>query len=162
MKEIPNYEGLYQISTFGDVFGLKRAKFILPQKHKHGYLQVGLSKDGKVIRYLIHRLVAKTFIPNPLNLSQVNHKNGIKNDNRVENLEWCDNSYNSKHAHDNGLRTHKILVGENARNAKLSEADVNEIRTKYKSKILNQKELSLEYGVTQATISNIINNKHFH
>lgn len=162
MKDIPNYEGLYKISENGQVLGVKRKKFLIQQKHKHGYLQVGLCKNGIVVMSLIHRLVAKTYLKNPLNLPQVNHKDGNKLNNHFSNLEWCDNSYNSQHAHNNGLRSHKVLSGENARNAKLSQTEVNEIRDFYTNKLFNQKQLAYKYKVTQATISNVINNKHFH
>ena len=91
----------YQISNFGRVMGT-RGKIISYQYHSNGYIS---TKIGG-IRKSIHRLVAKTFVPNPLLKPQVNHKNGIKDDNRVENLEWVTQSENLKHSYVIG--THKF------------------------------------------------------
>lgn len=89
----------YQVSNLGRVKSLNynktgKERLMKGLKDKDGYLNVCLCKNGKIKRAKIHRLVAQTFLPNPLNLPQVNHKNEMKNDNRVENLEWCDSKYN--------------------------------------------------------------------
>ncbi len=98
-KDIPDYNGNYQISNFGRVKSLKKwngtsCRILSPGKTHKGYLAVSLSKNGKAKSIFIHRLVAKAFITNPDNLPQINHKNENKEDNHVQNLEWCDNSYN--------------------------------------------------------------------
>ena len=105
-KDIEGYEGRYQVSNLGRVRSLslgKIAKFrrehegrvLKPYLTRYGYYLVDLYYDTKKKRhYLVHRLVAQAFIPNPDNLPQINHKNEQKTDNRVENLEWCDNDYN--------------------------------------------------------------------
>jgi hypothetical protein len=92
-KPIENYEN-YLITNCGKVYSVKRKKFLKPYSIGKGYLLVKLSKNGKVKIFLIHRLVAMAFLENSENLPQVNHKNEIKTDNRLENLEYCDCQYN--------------------------------------------------------------------
>ena len=96
-EPIENLSGYY-INGVGIIKGIK-GEFLKTNKHKGGYMKVIL--NGK--NYLVHRLVAKAFIPNPDNKPQVNHKNGIKTDNRISNLEWVTQSENIKHAFNNGL-----------------------------------------------------------
>ena len=93
------HEG-YQVSNTGRVRSLKRHKMLTLRKQHKGYLQVHLRVGGKDVVPKVHRLVATAFIPNPNNLPQINHINGDKTDNRVENLEWCTNGQNLKHSYD--------------------------------------------------------------
>lgn len=94
-KDIVDYEGLYQVSNLGRVKSLFRYKRILkPQKDIHGYLKVGLYKNGKCKLFNIHKLVANAFIENHKNYKYVNHKDENKTNNRVENLEFCSFYYN--------------------------------------------------------------------
>ena len=112
-RPVVGYEGFYEVSSLGRVRSLDRiveysngarhlhqGQFLSPTKDKCGYLVVHLYKDGKRTDKKVHRLVAQAFIPNPRNLPEVNHKNEVKNDNRVENLEWIshldNNNYGTK------------------------------------------------------------------
>ena len=112
VKNITGYEGLYLIDNLGNVVSCPRlqgSRFVNQYKimgtkiNRLGYKEVALSKDGKTKTYLLHRLIAIHFVPNPTNLPCVNHINGIKTDNSIENLEWCSRSYNTKHAYENNL-----------------------------------------------------------
>ena len=96
------YEG-YFINAKGDVFSIYKNKIISQTISKKGYLRVSIKINGKWNTYITHRLLAETFIPNPNNLPQVNHKNGIKKDNSLENLEWISCKDNIRHAINNGL-----------------------------------------------------------
>lgn len=105
-KDIQGYEGLYQVSNFGKVKSLNRTiityngitrnmseKILKPRLH-NGYYNVSLQKNNQTKYCTIHQLVANAFIPNPNNLSQVNHKDENKTNNHVDNLEWCTARYN--------------------------------------------------------------------
>jgi len=114
-KDIPGYEGYYQISSIGRVkavartitgrWGKQRLKELIRRNGKNpkGYQLVDLHKNNISQTITIHRLVAMAFIVNPENKPCINHKNGIKDDNRVENLEWCTYAENNQHAIDTGL-----------------------------------------------------------
>ena len=90
-KPIENYEN-YEISNFGKI--RKKDKILKQYKNCKGYLYSSLSKNNKRKSFRTHRLVAQAFISNPDNLPEINHKNEIKTDNRAENLEWCNHTYN--------------------------------------------------------------------
>lgn len=94
-KDIKGYEGYYQASNFGRIKNIKTGRILkqMPQG-KANRLFVGLSKDGKTERRQVSRIIAETFIPNPDNLPQVNHKDENTQNNKVDNLEWCDAKYN--------------------------------------------------------------------
>ena len=117
-KDITGYEDLYQVSNIGRVKGLERkvkhsinGYKIVPERilksvvtGNRGYLFIVLSKLGKQKTFILHRLVALAFIPNPLNKRTINHKNGIKTHNSINNLEWNTYSENNQHAIDTKLR----------------------------------------------------------
>ena len=117
-RDIRGFEGFYQVSNLGRVrsverevkmkdFVVTRRSFIKKiHKKTNGYYGLLLSKNDSSKNYSIHRLVAEAFIPNPLNLPQVNHKNEDKSDNRAENLEWCTAKYNSNY----GTRKLRVMM----------------------------------------------------
>lgn len=98
-KDIKNYENLYKISNYGNVWSCITKRILKPSKNSNSnHLGVILSKNGKKKRFQIHRLVAEAFLPNPLNLPIVNHINEKQDDNRYTNLEWCTLEYNNKYS----------------------------------------------------------------
>ena len=157
LKDINNYENKYQIDSSGFVISLnynntKEKKVLKHRINKKGRPYINLSKDGKYKSFEIHRLVAEHFIPNPDHKPQVNHINGIKDDNRIGNLEWVTFEENMKHASLNKLTALEF------RNNKciLSNLQVLEIRNKYKPYVYTSKMLALEYGVSIIHIKNIV------
>lgn len=123
-KPIKGYEGLYEVSNFGNIRSVTRkyevfskrgglqtrtryGRIIKPRLQNSGYKIVWLSKNGIVKAYTVHRIVANTFIENPKNLYCVNHKDGDKTNNKVSNLEWCSSSENLIHAYEKLNRVHR-------------------------------------------------------
>lgn len=104
-KDIRGFEGLYMARNDGAIISLpkgnrKREKILSPARiGSDGYEFVYLRKEGKTSRHYVHRLIADSFLRDIRNGDMVNHKNGIKYDNRVENLEWCKRSENARHAY---------------------------------------------------------------
>lgn len=152
-KDIRGFEGLYQISSSGIVKSIKgiKKRILVNAINSHGYFVVTLSKNG--IRHTRgpHRLVAEAFIENSENKPFVNHKNGIKTDNRVSNLEWCTPKENIIHAFENNLS--QGLKGIKNGGNKLSEAEVIQMRLKRKDMKLG--ELASQFGVCKQTVSQI-------
>lgn len=109
LKPIIGWEGLYEISNKGEVYSVRRGKYLKPRLSMDGYKRVCLSKDGKGYEYRVARLVAETFIENPNDKKQVNHKDYNRTNDWYENLEWCDNYENAHYSYDN----HKWDMPEN-------------------------------------------------
>jgi hypothetical protein len=183
-RDIPGYEGYYKVSNLGRVKGLERkvphptcgGKMTVHEEmlstpisfNGRGYCQVVLSKNGKSKRPSVHRLVAHAFIPNPENKPCINHKDGNKTNNKVENLEWCSYSENSTHAYKQGLFPKDMNKGSKNGRSKLTEAQVKEIRTRFeeadKKTIFIKdiyKELTQDYSVCKTTIHRIIKRTHW-
>ena len=98
MKDVVGYEGLYAVTSCGKVYSYKSKKFLKPWINKDGYLVVKLRKDGERKNFLVHRLVAETYVPNPDNLETVDHIDGNKNHNYVRNLQWLTRGDNIRKA----------------------------------------------------------------
>lgn len=136
----------YEITRDGQVINKTNGHILKPQPNGKGYLRVSISKKLQ----FIHRLVAEKYIPNPDNLPQVNHIDGNKLNNCVENLEWVSNQENRNHAVENNLQA----SGDRCPWAKLTEKDVKYIREHYIER--SQAQWAEKYGVSRTTISEII------
>lgn len=168
-KDIPGYEGYYQVSNIGRVRSLDRVKrdgikmkgvIRKPHIDACGYHLVALIKDCKVKNTGIHRLVAMAFIPNPDNLPQVNHIDEVRSHNSVDNLEWCSVAYNQNYGH-RKERSSEKLKGERNGRAILTENDVRAIRKTYipDDNEYGVRALSNKYGVKCITIQKILAGK---
>ena len=156
-KAIKGYEGIYEVSNLGRVRSLDRHRkaaygktsFVrgievrIRKNSNNDYLVVGLSKEGKHVHVLVHRLVAEAFVPNPNNLPQVNHKDEDKSNNRADNLEWCDQYYNNHYG--TAIARRSITRG---RRVVQSDMSGNEI-ARYNS----AREAERAIGKSQAAIS---------
>ena len=156
-RDIKGYEGKYQISNLGRVKSLNyhrenREKILSNTPSKDGYLQVNLYKEGKRKPYSIHRLVALHFIPNPNNYEEVNHKDENKQNNTVNNLEWCTHKHNINYgtAKERMIKTQKIN-GKNKGSKHSKSRKVKCITTDKEFNCL--KEASEYYNVAYQNIS---------
>lgn len=152
-KQVKGYEGFYEANEEGVIRSIPRKNTkggVLRPGVCRGYLTVGLSKYGKQRSIRAHRVIAETFIDNPNNYSDINHKDGNKKNNKVSNLEWCSHSQNMKHASKIGLLSVESRKGEKNVKAKLTKAKVFEIRRRLKSE--RNVDLAKEFNVTRQNI----------
>lgn len=171
-KDIKGYERLYQVSSNGIIKKLAQKsksnrsayrnkiypeKILKPKINHLGYAKIVLFKNGIGTKFSFHKIAATTFIPNPENKKEVNHINGIKSDNRAENLEWCTRSENVNHSFKTGLRNHRC---ENNSNVKLTQVDVDFIRQNCKGG-LETKVFANKYNVSLSTIRRILTYKNW-
>lgn len=165
---ITGFGDAYSVSNLGNVMRtaprqLKHRKIdpwanfkpsdIRANTNRSGYRQVRIGVSGSQTTISIHRLVAKAFIPNPDGLKDVNHKDGDKTNNRVDNLEWISRSGNVLHAISNGLQ--KVLCGEAHGNSKLNTEAVKDIRTR----ACKPKDFAAKYGVDVTLIYLVLSRK---
>jgi len=176
-KDVVGYEGLYQVSNLGRVKSLdKTVKSAIKNNNerfipgiimsftqdKDGYFRIGLTKNKKKKIIPVHRIICSAFIENPENKPQVNHIDGIKNNNILSNLEWATLSENRVHSYATGLQTGINRRGEKSNFAKLTSDDVIKIRKEYVPYKVTQIYLAEKYGVSQAAINSILTRKNWH
>ena len=157
-KEIPGYEGYFEVSNLGNFRSMDRmvkyknkglrkypGKPLKVEQMQDGYQSIVLMKEAIKKRYMCHRLVALTFIDNPNNLPYVNHKDGDKTNNKVENLEWCTAKENDSHARSSGLKHQEkpIIAKNNETNETLTFKSVTKTRA--------------FLGINKGTISKVLN-----
>lgn len=167
-KSVKNYEGLYEVSNFGNIRSIDRyvqrsptstfqsLRKAIPRKltfNADGYYQVRLSKNGKAKSEPVHKLVATTFIPNPDNLPEINHIKPPKTNNRVDNLEWCTGKQNKEHQHST------MNIKYNAGNV-LTIEQVKSIREERRNDATIQS-LVNKYGVVRTSIKNVLSYKTY-
>lgn len=170
-KDIKGYEGYYQVSNLGSVKSLERkevnsigvlksyeSKVLKDVDNGRGYSQIRLYKNGKGITVKIHKLVAESFLENPRGLIEINHIDGNKKNNSVENLEWITRKENISHAIELGLFKNN---GAYNINSKLTFEEAEEIRDRYSMGNITQKELANEFDIDRSQISLIVNHKAY-
>lgn len=155
-KPVEGYEGLYEVSDQGNVYSL--SKWVghytkpskkLKQSNSNGYLRVVLSKDGKTKKFFVHRLVAAAFIDNKEDKEFVNHKDSVRTNNSVLNLEWCTASENYTHGADTGfINTYRKHISWETRLSVYNEYSPGSVK-------FGVKQISEKYGIGEQTVLNI-------
>jgi len=168
MEEWKQIDEYYFVSNIGNVKSVDRivngrtyrGTVIKNAISRNGYVRTELRFKGcDPKKYLMHRLVAEAFIPNPDNKLTVNHINGVKDDNRVCNLEWATQSENNKHSYDSGIKKPTNQLGAKNGNARLTDLQVLEIRNIWNVGNITKMKLASIYGVSDSHICRIVNNK---
>lgn len=171
-RQIPGYEGCYEVSNYGQVRSIDRiqtnscnvkrklaGKLLLQSKGSTSvYWTSHLYRNGVMKNIMTHRLVAMAFLDNWSSELDVNHKNGDKHDNRLENLEMCTHSENVLHAYNTYLRNDS---GENHLNAKLNTEEVWQIKLLHHLWGFSQHRLAKQFHISQSCISDVIRNKSY-
>lgn len=166
MKDIIGYEGLYAATLDGRIWSYpkkrgeqnRKGKFLKPFIIKTGYKVVSLFKEGeKDKKFLVHRLVAITHIPNIKEFDEVNHIDADKFNNSVDNLEWVTSKQNKKHAWE--LNLYSKNAGENHYLSKLTDTEVKKIRYIFKTSEISQAQIARDFKVSPMLISLIVRNK---
>lgn len=151
MNVLSLFDGKYEVASDGSVWSnVGKRKQLTGKVCRTGYRMVVLTVNGKKIYKNIHRLVAENFLENPENKPEVNHKDGDKQNNSVDNLEWVTSSENQKHAIKAGLQVYKIEQGI-----------ANEIRYLYKTGGRSYVKLGEKFGIKKTNVGYIINNKRW-
>lgn len=157
-KDVVGYEGFYEVSSMGNVRRVGAVANLKPGKLNKGYLGVGLCANKTKKSVTVHRLVAIAFLGMPKNNLEVNHINGVKNDNRLENLEWVTSRENHLHAVSAGLSNFEYCTGEKSVVSKLKEKDIAIIRN-MKANNKTYREISEKFNVSKGAIQGVIDFK---
>lgn len=170
-KPVKGFEETYEVSSLGRIRSVDRVRYcgngyvdkpsvILKQYvNVRGYWCVSLYKNKKSHCRVVHRLMAETFLEKGANDTEVNHINGVKTDNFLENLEWVTHKENMRHAIESGLRS--IKTGGNTHNASFTNEQAVEIRKMFSSGNYSKSELARRYGVSFSTMGKLLNNKTY-
>lgn len=158
---VAGFEGLYEISENGEVRGLHReregTRLLHTRMGRNGYLVVALSRQGKATTINVHALVARSFLGPPPDHHEINHIDGDKGNPSLSNLEYVTRSDNLRHAYRTGLRKPLgFKTGERHPNHRLSDADVAEIRRRFKLRKYGSTRLAREFNVHHSTIQRIV------
>src|SRR3990167_8250738 len=166
-KDIPGYEGTYQASSLGRIRSLPRVIdgglgrvthrkgcVLRPATERLGYLRLSLKNEGTARSWLVHRLIAITFLGQPMvDRKEINHKDSDKKNNSIENLEWCSRSYNIKHSFDNGTQGGRgFKLGEGHPHSKLTNSNIRSIRSLYNKKIIMIQDIARRFNIDRATV----------
>ena len=157
---VVGYEGLYMVSNMGRIKSVKFGKenMLRQSFNTWGYLMVGICRNGISVTKSVHRLVAAHFLPNPENKPQINHKNGVKTDNKVTEIEWVTNKENSAHAWSTGL----IRVTEaqviKMRNAKKGKTHLGKLVLNLQTGVYydSVKDAAFSLGLKRTTLGNML------
>ena len=160
---IPDDLNRFEISTYGRLRNKETQHVYKLDILRSGYcsVRVTLGSRKNKIHILIHKAVAYTFLSNKENLPEVNHKDGNKENNNIDNLEWCTSHYNQQHKYDIGLFDKNLISGENNHNSKLTIKDVEYIRENYikGSRQFGTRAMARKFSVSHPTILSILNYK---
>jgi hypothetical protein len=159
-KDIVGYEGLYKVSNFGRVKSSNynhtgEEKVLKPVKHANGYLYVDLWKNNKKKRFSVHRLVMQTFIENPLNKPYINHIDCDRQNNCVDNLEWCTAEENMQYASKLG----RLKSVENGKKSSKPVIAIN-LTTKKEIYFNSQNEAARQLNLYQGSINRVLKGKY--
>lgn len=153
-KDVVGYEGFYEVSDMGNVRRKGKNKVLKSRIHRDGYRILVLCVDCKGRSFQVHRLVASAFIANRKDKEQVNHKNGIKHDNRVSNLEWATRSENTIHAY-------KMKLIKRVSNSKLDEFDARDIKFNCGKNGLSRAHFAEKYNISVSAVGFIVTGKRW-
>ena len=155
-KNIPSYDGVYQVSNLGRIKNLKSGMILKPQERRHGYLSVWLYGNGKRKQLSIHRIVAEAFCNHPVGKDEVNHINEDKQDNRAENLEWVSHKENSVH----GTRQKRIGEGQRKRTDHVKPIEQLDMDGNVIARYPSMKAMEDATGFNKSNVCNFIRGKN--